>query len=120
MWARIVEVCLAAFLCISTWIFPDPRPFWILNFCLAAWICVFSFLSFYPPLRKIHLMNGIPILILCLVAMVQPNPPPPPLFQSYMTLALLLVLFVIIPTHASRPPDPWVHFYNLSKDDHGH
>lgn len=115
MWARVVEVALAAFLMISGFIFPSSRPLWIFNCLVAVWIWFFAFVSFYTKYRKAHLMNLLAIAALILYAFIQPNPPPPPPFQNYVVLALLLILFVIIPSEAAKPPIPWRRYYGKKK-----
>ncbi|PIS01359.1 MAG: hypothetical protein COT84_02930 [Chlamydiae bacterium CG10_big_fil_rev_8_21_14_0_10_35_9] len=111
MWARIVELFIAGFLIVSGWIFQSSSFLWIFNIITATWIILFSFLSFRHRLRKIHLMNTIAALALAICAFIQPDPPPPPVFQNYMVLALLLIMFAILPTEASKAPVPWRRFY---------
>lgn len=110
MWARIVEVMLAAFLAISSFIFPNSASLWIIDICTSLWIWTCSFASFYPPLRKLHLLNLLPIAFLLGVSFFMPDPPPPPPYQNYVVIALLLLLFVIIPSNAGKPPDAWTRY----------
>ena len=111
MWPRVIELSIAGFLIASIWIFQSSDFLLIFNIVIAAWICLFSILSFFKQLRKIHLMNIVAAFALAIFAFIQPNPPPPPPYQNYMILSLLLVMFAILPTEASKPPMPWRKFY---------
>ncbi|MGD2168676.1 MAG: hypothetical protein PVI40_00345 [Chlamydiota bacterium] len=111
MWARIIELFIAGFLIASSWIFQSSSFLWIFNIITTTWIILFSLLSFSHRLRKIHLMNIIAALALAICAFIQPDPPPPPVYQNYMVLALLLIMFAVLPTEASKAPIPWRRFY---------
>ncbi len=115
MWARYFEMAIGVFLAFSSIIFPIDVCLWKWNVAMAIWLFLFSLLSFYFPLRKIHLLNVFVIIVLIALAFKQPVSPPAAPYQNYVVLALLLVLFVIIPTNASKIPVPWERFYSSRK-----
>lgn len=115
MWARYFEIAIGCFLAFSSIIFPIDIWLWKWNVAMATWLCLFSLLSFYFPLRKIHFMNVFVIIVLIALAFKQPVSPPSAPYQNYVVLALLLLLFVIIPTNASKIPVPWQKFYRIGK-----
>ena len=114
MWARIVEVMLALFLILSTFIFPYEKPLWIFDLIVGTWIVFFALLSYNYSLRKIHLLNLLASFALVIFAGIQPSPPPAP-YQSYMVLGILILMTAIIPSKASDPPIPWSEFYKKGK-----
>lgn len=111
MWARVVEIMLATFLAISSFIFPYPAPLWIFDIIVATWLYTFSFLSFYFPLRKIHLLNLLASFALLIAAFTREVSPPPHAFQNYAVLGLLLFMFVLVPSYADEPPVPWSDYF---------
>lgn len=111
MWARAIEITLACFLAISSFIFSYPENLLWLDLVLAFFLALFSLLSFSHRLRKMHLCNLIiSFFLIGLAYFAEGNPPAPP-FQNYMVLGILLFMLVILPSEASKPPVPWSKFY---------
>lgn len=119
MWPRVVEVHLAIWLMISPFVlrYPDGERFlWFNDYACASLVALFSLLSFWPRLEKLHLLNLGVAAWLVGVAYLRSQPPAAPPYQNYAVLALLLLTFGILPSHASEPPRKWKEFYG---DDWG-
>lgn len=118
MWARVIEFSLASWLAISPFIFryPNtPRAPWFNDLIVSSLIALFALLSFYSPLRKLHLANLAVSFYLMLLVFLTPERALSPPYQNYMVLGLLLLMISTIPTDASKPPRPWRDFYKNSK-----
>lgn len=115
MWARILELLLAAWLAISPFLFTytsHATLFWTTDYICTASITLFSLLSFYLPLRKMHLFNlliAIYLMTLPFIFKEIPNQSP---LQNYMVLGILLLMVAIMPTDAHKQPKPWRDFYH--------
>jgi len=113
MWARIVEFMLACWLSLSPFILrypPDEHFLWTSDLVCAALIACFSLLSFYHPLRKIHLLNlGVALWLWGLGYGTFPEIALPPQENS-VAIGLLILMLAIIPTHSHLPPLSWRKF----------
>ncbi len=113
MWARVTEVMLGCWLAMSPFIFrhgPGDRVFWVNDLLSATAIIVFAVVSFWSPLRLAHVANfavGLWSIVFGLWA--SPYPAPPAL-QNDIVIGILLMMFAILPNHASLPPRPWRDF----------
>jgi peptidoglycan/LPS O-acetylase OafA/YrhL len=109
MWTRTTEVCIAAWLAMSPFIFrlsPDQTFLWATDFVCATLIAVLSLASLWPPLNKLHLGN----LAICgwlVVPAFLAGPTPPPAHQNHVVVGLLLAMIAILPTRADQPPRSW-------------
>lgn len=111
MWGRILEFTLGIWLAISWIIFGYKNLTLLLwnDFLCFILITLFSLLSYVEKLRHLHILNfflGIWLIILSYMirADFEVNA------QNYMTLAILLLMLSIIPSHANRPPYQWIKF----------
>lgn len=118
MWARTFELLLGIWFGISWIIFKyDGNDFFLLwnDFPCFVLIGSFSLLSYLEKLRHLHLLNFLIGAWLFgfsyLVRYWDMNA----LAQNYMGVALLLLIFSIIPTHSRRPPYQWIHYMNKRK-----
>ncbi|MBS0625138.1 MAG: hypothetical protein JSS32_03725 [Verrucomicrobia bacterium] len=116
MWARVIEFMLACWLSLSPFILrysdEEPTYFWASDFTCAFLIALFSLLSFWHPLRKIHLMNlGVAIWLWTLGYLNFPEVALPPQENS-VAIGLLLLMLALIPNHAHLPPPSWRDFYD--------
>src|ERR1700733_6050280 len=70
MWARVVEFMLACWLAISPFIFRYPGNdmfLWANDFVCASLVALFALLSFWHPLRNIHLLTlGVALWLWCM------------------------------------------------------
>lgn len=113
MWARIVELLFAFWLLMSRFIFSygDFSSFlhWsdLLTGCTIA---SFALLSFIKRLNKMHLAQVFPIGWLLYVSYSYPALPLPFALQNYILIGFLLLMFCVIPSHASNHPQPWEEF----------
>ena len=114
MWARVVEFMLACWLAISPFIFAYPSKatfFWANDFITSVLIAFFALISFYAPLKKMHLCNLLVALYLIALAFVLKGDPMESTLQNYMVLGILFLMIAIVPTDASSSPQPWRDFY---------
>ncbi len=117
MWARVSEAILGVWLAISYFIFPLTSPS---DIAVAALILLFACLSFIEKLNKMHLLQIFPAGWLLYLSYSYPTPWLPFGLQNYILIALGLLIFAIIPSHASDHPRPWKRFLqtksNYSKE----
>ena len=113
MWPRIAEIGIGLWLLTSPWLLSAERQLnlWQINDCLCGLaIVVLGLLSFWPTLRKAHLVN-IPIGFWIIgYAYARSAHPAPAAVQNELLLALFLLNFAIIPSQASLPPPSWRNF----------
>lgn len=115
MWARVVEFMLACWLAISPFIFAYPGNavfLWANDFITSIIIAFFSLISFYEPLRKMHLCNLLVAFYLMALTYILQGVSMESALQNYMVLGILFLMLAIIPTDASAQPKPWRDFYN--------
>jgi len=113
MWARVVELMLAIWLALSPFILRfshDETFLWTNNFVCAFLVTLFAFLSFWHPLRKIHLLTvGIAFWLWGLGYSSFPKIASPSLENS-VVIGILLFMLAIIPTHSDQLSHPWQEF----------
>lgn len=110
MWARICELILGVWLILSYFIFS------ISSITAAFFILLFAALSFIDKLGKTHLLQALPAAYLLYAAYSYPTPLLPFGLQNYILIAFSLLMFAIIPSHASDHPRPWKRFLRRSKE----
>lgn len=113
MWARILELILACWLFISTFILSYPQAD---SFMLTAhWACaglifLFSLLSFWRPLGKMHLFNiGIAFCLIGLGFTTFPQMAGAA-EQNSVILGILLLILGVVPSHCNDPSPSWQKF----------
>ena len=112
MWARIIEFILAAWLLASRFLLPYGNlPLNASDFAIPFLIILFAALSFFESWNKMHLLQVIPAGWLLYISYSYPTPWLPFGLQNHISVALFLLLFAIIPSHASDHPRPWKRFY---------
>lgn len=113
MWVRTIEIMLGCWLALSPFIlrYPSDKTFlWASDFMCAGLILVFSLLSFYRPLNKMHLFNlGVAFWLWGLGYATFPEFPHPPQENS-VVIGLLVFMLSLIPTHSHEPPRLWIEF----------
>jgi hypothetical protein len=115
MWPRVVEVMLGVWLALSPFIFghlPEEAWRWGTDFGASTAVILLALLSFWTPLRHIHLANFLVGLWLVFFGWYWEGYPAPPALQNDIVTGLLLLMFAIIPNEASRPPKAWREFYS--------
>lgn len=110
MWSRVVEFMLGCWLAVSPFVFKHPPSDWSLwgiDWVCAALVISFAMLSYWTRLRHIHLATG--VLAVAMIAFGRLASPTDiiPAFQNHILIGLLLLMFALIPNHASRPPRWW-------------
>lgn len=101
---------LGCWLLVSPWIFghyPQQQAFVINDFACAVAVMAFGFLSFWRPLRHIHLLTILVAGWMIAFAYLNRAEPVPPPLQNNVLTALLLMMFAVLPNHASQPPEAW-------------
>lgn len=114
MWARIAEMGLAVWLALSPWVFAHPSAalfLWVNDLVCAGLILVLAWLPFHRSLEKLHLLQGAAALWLIGCALSTTTQPTPPAVQNHMVTGLLLLMFAVIPSRSTTPPDSWRRFY---------
>jgi len=109
MWPRVVELMLGLWLVISPFVFrhaADARALWTNDLTCGFAIVILALLSFWKPLRYAHLAISAVALWLMTVGYLAGHPTPPA-SQNHILLALVLLMFAIIPNDANLPPEPW-------------
>ena len=118
MWARVVEFMLACWLALSPFIlhYPASETFrWANDFICAFLVALFALLSFWPPLRKIHLLTlGIALWLWGLGYSSFPDMTPPA-HENSVIIGLILLMIAIVPNHSHLPTPSWQEFLNKRK-----
>ena len=110
MWARVVEFMLGCWLAVSPFVFRHDgsnRVLLAIDWGSAALIILFALLSYWPPLRRMHLATLLVAVALIAVGRLYFAPAPPPGAQNHIVVGLLLLMFALVPSHASDPPPAW-------------
>jgi hypothetical protein len=111
MWPRIAEILLGGWLAASPWALSPTAgnswP-WINDMSAGLAIVVLAALSFFRPLGWAHLLE-IPVG-LWLLGFAFLASPPSAAAQNEILVALVLLMFAIIPNEASRPARSWREF----------
>ena len=108
MWARVVECMLGCWLAASPYVFrhADNLLLSAADFIAASSIIALALLSYWPPMRYAHL--GIaPIALLMILFGRFAGAEPLPGLENHVVVGLLLLMFAIVPNHASQPPKSW-------------
>ena len=110
MWARVVELMLGAWLVISPFVFRDTPGVdgYVVNDMVCGSLAgLFSLLCFWRPTRRAHLATLALGAWLALFGYFSAERPGPPAAQNDLVIGLLLMVFAVVPTEASKPPVPW-------------
>ncbi len=107
VWARLSEIFIGIALLLSRQLFSATDWIGVLS---GAITILFALLSYRESLNKMHLLQVLPIGLLFYTGYTYPTFQLPLFLQLYILIALLLLMFAIIPSHASEPPRPWKKF----------
>jgi len=110
MWARLIEMFLGCWLAMSPFIFEYPEQrteLWALALGSSAAIILLASISFWPPLRRLHLLELIVGATLIASSYLLVSPPPSPPIQNHVILGILIMMVAIIPPAATHPPRGW-------------
>ena len=110
MWARIVECMLGCWLLMSPFIFAhaeDASALWINDLAAGSALVVLSLASYWRVTAWAHwLLLPIGLWLLAFGRFFE-TPPLQPALQNAVIVGLLLLMFAIIPNHASMPSRSW-------------
>jgi hypothetical protein len=105
---------LAAWLLVSPLVFggppgdcPDLVPTWV----AASLVALFALLSFRPKLSRMHVTNLAVGAWLIGRGIVVAGERILPAQENDVIVGLLLLMFAVVPTHASVPPRAWREFH---------
>lgn len=110
MWPRIAELLLGLWLALSPAIFAGTasvEAFARRDIVAGIAIVVLSVLSFWRRAGGAHFVTALLAIGLGLAAYFGAERPGPPAAQNEIAVALTLLLFAIVPNHATQPPRPW-------------
>lgn len=122
MWGRILQIAVAG------WIAASPLLLGVgdgggiataINLGGAAIMAILAAASMHPRWPHLHLGSALPALGLIGAAFLLSGHPAPPLQQSNIIASLLLLILVLVPTHANRPPAGWEEFNQRYRQETG-
>ena len=107
-----MELSLGLWLMASPLVFAHgPAWLWAHDLGLAALLVTAALLSHWWPLRRVHL-----VLVGAAAWLVAAGwwgtwraggVNPPGVYQNWILVGMTLAMLAIVPSHATRPPDPW-------------
>jgi hypothetical protein len=110
MWARVVEFMLGCWLAVSPFVFAhyaESGRLTATDWTAASLVMVLALLSYWPPLVRIHLLTAIVAIGLVTIGRLSSGEHPPPGAQNHIVVGLLLLMFALVPSHATQPPPAW-------------
>jgi len=114
MWARVIEVMLAAWLAVSPFIFnisADATVLRALHFGGALLVALFALLSFHRNLRRFHLLHiAIAAALITSAFVLRSSGSSHPALHNLIVVGLLLLMHAIIPSASHLPPRGWREF----------
>jgi hypothetical protein len=111
MWARVIEFAIGCWLAMSPFIFghgADEVLLWTVDLTAATIVMSLALASYWHPLRHAHLATIAVGLALVVVGRFLNPTPVPPAGQNQIVVGLLLLMFALVPNHASMPPNHWL------------
>jgi hypothetical protein len=109
MWSRVVEIMLGCWLLISPFVFghlDDQVDWWVTDLAAGSAVILFAALSWWRPTRHAHVLTAFVGATLIALA-YRYYGDAPPAAQNEALAGLLLMMFAIVPNHASDAPDAW-------------
>lgn len=120
MWPRHMEIAFGLWLAASPFVFRHPADSllgWNDLGC-AALLVALATASHAPRLRRIHLLElAVAAWLVGLGWIRAQGDPSPPTSQNHLVVGLLVAMFAIIPSRASRPPPGWRRFYERAGEE---
>lgn len=108
MWPRIVEILIGAWLVASPWIFGHAASSGMLmsDLVCGGAVMLLAGLAFLPRFRWAYLFELLVAAWLVGFAFFAAEAPLPGL-QNNLLVAMVLALFVVVPSQATKPPRSW-------------
>jgi hypothetical protein len=110
MWPRYFEILLGLWLVVSPEIYGHAAELQALaasERVTGAAIVIASVLSFWRRTESAHFASGAIALLLAAYGWLSfPRPGPPPV-QNDITVAVVVLMFFLLPNRASQPPESW-------------
>jgi hypothetical protein len=99
---------------LGCWMLVSPFVFqhrdsllWYMDWIAATLVIGLSLLSYWHPLRYSHLVTVLVASGMVAFGRIAAGAEVGPGYQNHIVVGLLLLMFAIIPNHASRPPAGW-------------
>jgi hypothetical protein len=109
MWARDIEFMLGCWLAVSPFVFAHPASDvrqWAIDFIAAVLVALFALASYARRTQHAHFLTL--SVALALIGLGRFGAAiPTPAMQNNIVIGLLLLMFAIVPNHASQPPAAW-------------
>jgi hypothetical protein len=86
----------------------DETGLWVLAFASSSAVVVLAAASFWPPLRRVYLLELFVGASVIGISYVWASCPPSAALQNNVAWGIFLMMFAIIPSHAERPPAEWL------------
>lgn len=113
MWARIIEFMLVLWLALSPFIFrypPQQTFLWKSDFICAFLVALFALVSFWNPLKRMHLLTiGVALWLWGSGYMAFPDKASLS-EQNGVVIGIILSMLAIVPSHSSRVSPSWERF----------
>jgi hypothetical protein len=110
---------LGCWLALSPFIFrhaAEQRVLWFTNLGCGAAVVITALLSCWPPCRRAHLaLSGVGLWLVGFGYLTSPYPALPTL-QNDILVAVLLLMFAMIPAEASLPPRSWRDYFTVKTE----
>lgn len=113
MWARDVEIMIGCWLAMSPFIFGHPsteNAWWVNDFATAFAVVCFAGCSYWKRMRYAHLgqlLVGVWLIGFAYYHGFGIEAGAPAAMQNSASVGLLLLMFGLVPSYASQPPESW-------------
>ena len=108
MWARVIELMLGVWLGISPFVFglaADETMAWAVCFGFGLLLVVSSSLAYWEPTRlSPHVVTLPSAIALAVWSWAGAGESAAPIMQNFLVVAVLLLMFAIVPNEATLPP----------------
>ena len=106
-WPRTCEILLAVWLIVSGWVMDQPGQYRIVSAAAGALVIA---LDVYSIRRRSYAYLLVLVVAAAPLVFGYLLPPDSAGAQNVVTVALLLLIFAILPTEATLPPSEWRQF----------
>ena len=109
MWARVIEAMLGCWLAMSPFVFrltASETTLWTVDLAGAVVVILLALFSYWQRTRYAHLVTmAVSVFFIAYGRLAQSEPSPS--HQNLIFVGLLLLMFAMVPNHASQPPRGW-------------
>ena len=122
MWPRLIELLMGLWLCVSPFVFDASSSDSLLTangLACGAIVVAASALSYWERTRHARVATALVGLWLLAFSYATAGRPADLELQNLFVTGLLLLLFVVVPNEANRPPRTWREFVLPPSDEAG-